>query len=93
VRASLFIPCFNDALFTEAALEADVIGPGHIRRRLRRPFGTIRSEPSDVLKAESEGLGPPLRNALFIAASPSSAAEALTAAAPGEPEPLRKAAS
>jgi hypothetical protein len=93
VRASLFIPCFNDALFTGASSETDVIGPGHIRRRLGRPFGAIRSEPSDVFKAESEGFGPPLPNALSIAASPSAAAEALSAAAPGEPEPLRKAAS
>jgi len=53
----------------------------------------IRTPPGDVFKVEAEGFGRPLRNALSIAASPSTAAETLYAAAPGEPEPLRKAAS
>ena len=52
----------------------------------------IRTEPGDVFEVEAEGFGPPLRNALSIAASPSTAVKALYAATPGEPEPLRKAA-
>jgi hypothetical protein len=52
----------------------------------------IRTVPGEVLEVEAEGFGPPLRNALSIAASPSTAVEALYAAAPDVPEP-RKAAS
>lgn len=53
----------------------------------------IRITPGDVFGVEAEGFGPPLRNALSIAASPSKAVKALYAAAPDGPEPLRKAAS
>ena len=53
----------------------------------------IRTEPRVVFEAEADGFGPPLRNALSHAASPRAALATLYAAAPGEPEPLRKAAA
>jgi hypothetical protein len=64
------------------------------RRRLWDRFvDQIRTAPGDVFVVEAAGFGPPRRHALFIAANPSTAVEARHAAAPGEPEPLRKAAS
>jgi hypothetical protein len=39
----------------------------------------VRAEPGDVFEVEADGFGPPLRNALSVVASPSSAVRALYA--------------